>query len=79
MLFRSILFLPSLLTGAILPIMSPYIFKDGVMIQNDTESVAVKQRIYFPIRVVMEALSAFHICLAVFYCVPPRPDRPCNQ
>ena len=40
------------------PLGAPYIFKDGVMIQNDTESVAVKQRIYLPIRIVMEAFGA---------------------
>lgn len=40
------------------PLGAPYIFKDGIMIQNDTESVAVKQRIYLPIRVVMEAFGA---------------------
>ena len=40
------------------PLGAPYIFKDEVMIQNDTESVAVKQRIYLPIRVVIEAFGA---------------------
>lgn len=41
-----------------IPLGANYILKNGVKVQNDTVSVSKKDRIYLPIRIVMEAFGA---------------------
>ena len=40
-----------------IPLGADYILKNGIKVQNDTVSVAKEQRIYLPIRIVMEAFG----------------------
>ncbi len=42
----------------IVPLWASYILKDGMRINNDTMSVAIQERIYLPIRAVLEAFGA---------------------